>query len=255
MTYQHRTAHQAMTAIAASLALSSTTLLAQGAPPPPGEQAATPATATQASGTAATATAAKVDPGAMPVADPAPTQTAQSQSGFAELDPDLALPLAGAGGLGLLILVGVAAVRRRQRRKREDADEAAKLAFIDANQQRRATEADMAWPPRHDPVPAKTIVAGTPTTKLPNGFDLSRFGPHAQAAYRGPTEDNPSLSLRHRLRRASFLDQQERRAAETAADAPPARIPAKGNWESRTDADLLFHRGGTKTASKPEFQH
>jgi hypothetical protein len=45
---------------------------------------------------------------------------------------------------------------------------------------------------------------------LPNGFDLSRFGPHVQAAYRGPTPDNPSLSLRHRLRRAAAMDQRER---------------------------------------------
>ena len=45
---------------------------------------------------------------------------------------------------------------------------------------------------------------------LPNGFDLSRFGRHVQAAYRGPTTDNPSLSLRNRLRRAAAMDQKER---------------------------------------------
>jgi hypothetical protein len=62
--------------------------------------------------------------------------------------------------------------------------------------------------PRHDPV------EDAPTTTLPEGFDLSRFGRHVQAAYRGPTEDNPSLSLKHRLRRASAMDQRERMDAE-----------------------------------------
>jgi hypothetical protein len=55
---------------------------------------------------------------------------------------------------------------------------------------------------------------------LPNGFDLSRFGRHVQAAYRGPTPDNPSLSLRARLRRAAAMDQKERAMGAQAGDAP-----------------------------------
>jgi len=47
---------------------------------------------------------------------------------------------------------------------------------------------------------------------LPPGFDVSRFGRHVQAAYRGPTADNPSLSLKRRLKRASFFDMKERQA-------------------------------------------
>jgi hypothetical protein len=73
-----------------------------------------------------------------------------------------------------------------------------------------------------------------------------------QAAYRGPTEDNPSLSLKHRLRRANFLDQQQRRTAP--ATEAGAHIPVKGNWESRTDADFLFYRAGKKPAGKPKVQ-
>lgn len=55
---------------------------------------------------------------------------------------------------------------------------------------------------------------------LPSDFDLSRFGPHVQAAYRGPTPDNPSMSLKKRLARARALDQRER------SDAPAIG----GNW-------------------------
>jgi MYXO-CTERM domain-containing protein len=183
----------------------------------------------------------------MPVAQPEAVPADESQSGFAELDPDAALPIAGAGALGLILLGGAAAVRRRKRRKQEQADEAAKWTFIQSHaeedQPQQVEKPAFAWAetPRHDPVPGKTPIAGAPTTRLPEGFDLSRFGPHVQAAYRGPTTDNPSLSLRHRLRRASFLDQQERRATEMAP-AKPRDIPAKGNWESRSDADFMFRR-------------
>ena len=55
---------------------------------------------------------------------------------------------------------------------------------------------------------------------LPSGFDLSRFGPHVRAAYRGPTPDNPSLSLRNRLRRAAAMDQKARAMGREASCAP-----------------------------------
>ena len=44
-----------------------------------------------------------------------------------------------------------------------------------------------------------------PTTEVPEDFDLSRFGPNVRAAYCGPTVDNPSLSLKHRLRKATAV--------------------------------------------------
>jgi hypothetical protein len=69
-----------------------------------------------------------------------------------------------------------------------------------------------------------------PVTELPEGFDVSRFGLHTQAAYNGPTEDNASLSLKHRLSRAAAMDQMAERdaEAEVAADAieDPAAEPA-----------------------------
>ena len=103
--------------------------------------------------------------------------------------------------------------------------------------------------PMHDPVPDKA-----PVTALPAGFDRSRFGRHVQAAYRGPTPDNPSLSLKNRLRRASFFDQQERRAAEEARTvAQPAERPA---WMTRkpNEAEFLFRPATKQPEPKPEYQ-
>jgi hypothetical protein len=40
---------------------------------------------------------------------------------------------------------------------------------------------------------------------------------HVERARRGPTPDNPSLSLKKRLKRAAFFDQRERLAAEGKA--------------------------------------
>ena len=112
--------------------------------------------------------------------------------------------------------------------------------------------------PMHDSVePAATAAA---TAALPAGFDISRFGRHVQAAYRGPTPDNPSLSLKNRLRRASFFDQQERRAAEEGApaseSAQPAYKPAQPAWMSRksNEAEFMFRPAkkvpGLKTLSR-----
>jgi hypothetical protein len=86
------------------------------------------------------------------------------------------------------------------------------------------------------------------------GFDISRFGRHVQAAYRGPTPDNPSLSLKNRLRRASFFDQQERRAAsEGKAGAMSSAQPA---WASRkpNEAEFMFRPAARKSNSRPAFQ-
>ena len=41
---------------------------------------------------------------------------------------------------------------------------------------------------------------------------------HVDRARRGPTPDNPSLSLKKRLKRAAFFDQRERLAAQGTAE-------------------------------------
>lgn len=41
---------------------------------------------------------------------------------------------------------------------------------------------------------------------------------HVDRAMRGPTPDNPSLSLKTRLKRAAFFDKREREVAEGTAE-------------------------------------
>jgi len=50
---------------------------------------------------------------------------------------------------------------------------------------------------------------------------------HVERAYRAPTPENPSLSLRARLKRAAFMDKREREAAAGLAAPvdPTAGLP------------------------------
>ena len=50
---------------------------------------------------------------------------------------------------------------------------------------------------------------------------------HVDRAMLGPTPDNPSLSLKTRLKRAAFFDQREREVAEGKAEPadPDAGLP------------------------------
>jgi MYXO-CTERM domain-containing protein len=41
---------------------------------------------------------------------------------------------------------------------------------------------------------------------------------------------------------------------EKALGKTAGQIPAKGNWESRADADFLFYRAGNRSALKPPLQ-
>lgn len=50
---------------------------------------------------------------------------------------------------------------------------------------------------------------------------------HVERAMRGPTPENPSLSLKKRLKRAAFLDKRDREVAEGTAQPidPMAGLP------------------------------
>lgn len=294
MTYKNATLHPAMTALAAVLALSSTTAMAQAieeptvtstpavesapvpvavepivpettvepttaADPLAPKAASTPArkatAKTRAQPTAAvTKSARPATPApALATTTPAPAAPAEEplaaeaaaapvavtpteQPEVAESAMDEMLPAAGIGGAALLLLAGAGLALRRRRRIADSEDlawqdelaavpaEPAPVAEAQYEPVLRQPAFVAAPAPVADPVPTVadlTPVEG-PTTTLPAGFDLSRFSPNVQAAYRGPTEDNPSLSLKHRLRKASAMDQMERNAAETA----PAEVPA-----------------------------
>lgn len=140
------------------------------------------------------------------------------------------LPIAGAAGAALLLLGGgIYAATRRRRAEGEPAEAAYETSSAEIVAPPVAAAPVMAPPviaPAMSRTAASAPIAGS---SLPAGFDLSRFGRHTQAAYRGPTPENPFLSLRRRLKRASFLDARERVAAAPAAtsmatpqDAPVA---------------------------------
>lgn len=141
----------------------------------------------------------------------APAQRPQAPP--AELANDDVLPIAVAGGLGLLALLGAGVALRRRKRRAEDAEFA---AFDEPTFEAPRVPNAFAEPMREPALtraPLAASVAATPdapAASLPDGFDLSRFGPHVQAAYRGPSADNPSLSLKNRLRRAGAMDQMAR---------------------------------------------
>jgi hypothetical protein len=155
---------------------------------------------------------------------PAPVQFAQPKKAApwsSYLSNDMN-PAAAAGALGVIALAGAGIGLRRRRRRRLDEEEAAQW---DENQTVEPdAEMQPAWAAAAPVAAAEQQPESVGESRLPNGFDLSRFGPHVQAAYRGPTEDNPSLSLRHRLRKAAAMDQMERRnaASEQAPEEPAA---------------------------------
>ena len=157
---------------------------------------------------------------ATPAAAPAPVATATTTTHATAIDED-ALPIAGGVGIALLALGGAAAYGiSRRRRERED-----ELVLTPTPAEPVAVAAEPVVVAKAAPMP-KTARGRMPKA-LPNGFDISRFGRHTQAAYLGPTEDNPSHSLKRRLKRASFFDQREREAAEAKLEkkAAPAEAP------------------------------
>jgi len=168
---------------------------------------------------------------------------------------DEAVPLAGGAGAVILALAGAGmAVRRRKRRQDDDGleqDWRAESAIADEPM----AEPEPLWdPPVREPAamaPAKTA------NDESEDFDTSKFGPHVQAAYRGPTPENPSLSLRKRLKIAGELDRRERESgqiAEAGKPAAPASKPIVAT--AKAPQSLSFSFSGTPTQVKwPEKQY
>lgn len=307
----------ATTAIVAALAISSTPLLAQDAPPPdtsvetpvtpatdplapepatdtsvapettvapetsPAARERTPARTTRTTSRASTpraaSTAAAAPPATVaasePVADPpaaapAPIEAAPpvavEPSAARQMQMNTILPILGAVAIALLMLAAAAAivVRRRRRRRYETydigvhdeaespaapAELSPEPAFVPA-----VAVAAPAPAPVHDPI-FSSAPASAPTTELPEGFDLSRFGPHMQAAYRGPTPDNPSLSLKYRLRKAAALDQRERATgAQEVETARPAAIAARQE-PAPAGGDFMLRGDGTNATVRRAY--
>ena len=147
------------------------------------------------------------------VATSAPAPAARVTTTRTTTTRDETLPIAI--GLGV-IAIGAAGFALRRRKRDDGTDELLLGTPIEAPPVVAAEPATIA-PRAAEPAPMAvapaTAAAAEGPSRLPNGFDLSRFGRHARAAYLGPTPDNPSHSLKRRLKRASFFDQREREAA------------------------------------------
>ena len=213
---------------------------------------------------------AALPPPAAPLAEPAPPPAVEEPAPASyDLMADESLPIAAGAGLGLLLLggIGLAIGRRRQRRL--------ELDHIRANQQFLAEHPPQPMPAAPMPndnepafirasqpamaatAPASAVRTDAPRTKLPNGFDLSRFGPHVRAAYIGPTPDNPSLSLKYRLRRAAAMDQRAKLDAEARPEAARPAVhpePAKQPMPITNDQGFMLRRAASGQAARPAFQ-
>lgn len=167
---------------------------------------------------------------------------------------DDTLPIMGGIGLGALALAGGAFALGRRR----------KSADVGQDEMILTETVPVADPvPVANPVPAfagrtQPVAQDAPATSVPAGFDTSRYGRHVQAAYRGPTPENPFLSLKNRLKRARFYDQRERMAAEqarlgapaaaTAPKAEPAMAPR------RTEHVVTRQSNWSKQGFRPAYQ-
>lgn len=137
------------------------------------------------------------------------------------IDNDL-LPIAGAAGLGIIALAGAGLAMRR--RRREDDVVIEEMSYERAHEPTLARAEPM--PVAHAPVAAAPLAASV-ANKSAFAWGNSPREPVSskswiEAARRGPTPDNPSHSLKKRLRRASFFEQRERAvAAGTAVPVSP----------------------------------
>jgi hypothetical protein len=132
----------------------------------------------------------------------------------------------GAAALVLIALGGSAYALMRRRR-----DKAAGL--YDVYEPEAVTEPEAAAAPRHD-----SIAHEEPAMIAPSAFAWGNGEPSreetgsqdamagdrrpgeswVERAYRGPSPDNPSVSLRTRLKRAAFFDKREREVAAGTAE-------------------------------------
>ena len=202
------------------------------------------------------------EPIPVPVAEPTETPALQPAPVDNGLLTEENLPIAGAAALGLLALAGTGlAVRRNRRRREEEEWQDRKLALNQAHQSNHRpndNEPAFARSSQGAVAPAAAVRTDVPRTKLPEDFDLSRFGPHVRAAYLGPTPDNPSLSLKYRLRRAAAMDQRARLEGREAP-VQPAVMPAQPSrqpmpqWNANRSSFML-RRADQDIARRPAFQ-
>lgn len=143
----------------------------------------------------------------------------------------------GGGALALLALGGGAFAFARRRRHQDEIMEDSVTA--------EPMTIEPEPMPRHD-----VIHEEQPAIVAPSAFAWGNPQPvestvqhrdgetWVERAYRGPTPDNPSLSLRKRLKRANFFDARERRVAAGRAEPIEADAGLPENVASERELEL-----------------
>lgn len=125
----------------------------------------------------------------------------------------------GLGAAALLALgVGAIAVTRRRRRVEEGEGE----PLVHFEEEAAAPVPARPEPARYDPPIFTPAMAGNAGHRpafawghaAPAAAPARAGETHVERAMRGPTPDNPSLSIRKRLKRAAFFDKREREIAQ-----------------------------------------
>ena len=146
----------------------------------------------------------------------------------------------GGGALALIALGGIAySVARR--RRREDEWHGQWTDEPEVVGEDHGAAAPVMAEPRHDPIVHEeqpAIVAPSAftwgqqpatadRTESDSGDDRLPGESWVDRAYRGPSANNPSVSLKNRLRRAAFFDKRERDVAAGIAEPvdPDAGLP------------------------------
>ena len=207
-------------------ARSSTTHAAVAAAKP--AAAPKPVTAVPAAGQSAVSPLVNFQP------KPAPAQPQAASNNLLKLNGET-LPIAG-GVLALLVLGGAAAAlasRRRKRREQELADQETMsyepFETVTPPQARPQPIVHAEQPATAPAVSAFPWGSQQPTSEPIAEQDDRRPGETwVERAYRGPTPNNPSVSLRNRLKRAAFFDKREREAAAGLAAPVDARAGLPG---------------------------
>jgi len=125
----------------------------------------------------------------------------------------------GGGALAVIALGGAAIAMNRRKRRRED--EAAWLYDAQESPLDESLKETVASPPIAQE--QRAIVAPEASAFTWGNAQTSTGAKPGETwverAMRGPTPDNPSLSLRKRLKRAAFFDKRDREVAAGEADA------------------------------------
>ena len=166
-------------------------------------------------------------PAVTEAAAPAPAAAPAAQANQSD---ETALAVGG-GALALLLVGGAAAAMRRRRSHAEDAWHDEPMMLTEHEAVEPAPAQPRAVTPKHDPVHMRSAYTAPPLSAFSwgNAPAAPQKKPAAseswtERAMRGPTPDNPSLSLKKRLKRAAFFDKRERDAA--AGKATPVEADA-----------------------------